>query len=296
MEAASRNINHVPDDNESVFGFVNKILSQSFVDGPGNRAVVFLQGCNFNCLYCHNPYMISLCNHCGECVAQCPQDALTFNDGQVIWDSDACVECDQCIEACPINSSPHVRCMTPHDLWLGIEPFAPFLSGITMSGGEATQQTPFVRAFFSEVRDRSNLNTLIQTNGDLSLEELETLLPVTDWFMVDLKAFDSTAHQQLTGQANDRVLETIRFLAKHKKLFQVRQVVVPNFNDSGSQATEMARFLMSVDAEIVLTFLRFRPHGARGIAKTWRKPGDEIMECVVAAAKETGLKHVDHSI
>ena len=37
---------------------INKILNFSSVDGPGNRLVVFTQGCNFNCLYCHNPETI----------------------------------------------------------------------------------------------------------------------------------------------------------------------------------------------------------------------------------------------
>jgi pyruvate-formate lyase-activating enzyme len=165
-----------------------------------------------------------------------------------------------------------------------------------MSGGEATLQVPFVRAFFSEVKARSDLTTLIQTNGDVSPKDLEALLPVTDGFMVDLKAFDSTAHHRLTGQANTRVRDTIRFLSERQKLFQVRQVVVPNVNDSKFQATELAAFLMTVDSEIHLTFLRFRPHGARGIAATWESPGDDMMESMVAAAQETCLKHVDHSI
>ena len=34
---------------------VNKIIPFSSVDGPGNRTAVFVQGCNFNCHYCHNP-------------------------------------------------------------------------------------------------------------------------------------------------------------------------------------------------------------------------------------------------
>lgn len=43
-------------------GVVNKIIPFSAVDGPGNRTAVFLQGCNFNCSYCHNPETIGAKN------------------------------------------------------------------------------------------------------------------------------------------------------------------------------------------------------------------------------------------
>lgn len=41
-------------------GLVRRILPFSSVDGPGNRTIIFLQGCNFNCHYCHNPETIAL--------------------------------------------------------------------------------------------------------------------------------------------------------------------------------------------------------------------------------------------
>lgn len=34
---------------------VTKIIPFSSVDGPGNRTAIFLQGCNIDCKYCHNP-------------------------------------------------------------------------------------------------------------------------------------------------------------------------------------------------------------------------------------------------
>ena len=39
---------------------VNSFQSLGAVDGPGVRFVVFMQGCNFKCKYCHNPETIPL--------------------------------------------------------------------------------------------------------------------------------------------------------------------------------------------------------------------------------------------
>ena len=57
---------------------VNRIIHTSVVDGPGNRAAIFLQGCNYTCSYCHNPETIHRCVHCGVCVPVCPTGALTW--------------------------------------------------------------------------------------------------------------------------------------------------------------------------------------------------------------------------
>lgn len=69
-----------------MIGYINKIIPFSSVDGPGNRTAIFLQGCNFNCVYCHNPETINLCNNCGLCVRQCPTEALHIEENIVIWD------------------------------------------------------------------------------------------------------------------------------------------------------------------------------------------------------------------
>lgn len=36
-------------------GYINSIETMGLVDGPGIRFVVFMQGCNLRCLFCHNP-------------------------------------------------------------------------------------------------------------------------------------------------------------------------------------------------------------------------------------------------
>jgi pyruvate formate lyase activating enzyme len=42
----------------AVTGYVAYTISFSSVYGPGNRFVVFMQGCNFYCVACHNPQTI----------------------------------------------------------------------------------------------------------------------------------------------------------------------------------------------------------------------------------------------
>ena len=45
-----------------IFLPVHRIIPFSNVEGIGNRTSIFLQGCNINCLYCHNPEMIDFSN------------------------------------------------------------------------------------------------------------------------------------------------------------------------------------------------------------------------------------------
>ncbi len=42
-------------DDQAVTGFLHSVESGAAVDGPGMRCVLFMSGCQFRCLYCHNP-------------------------------------------------------------------------------------------------------------------------------------------------------------------------------------------------------------------------------------------------
>ena len=128
-------------------GLVTDTISFSNVDGPGNRFVVFLQGCNFDCVACHNPQTIKHCNNCGDCIVTCPSGALEFRmTGEVEWNREACARRrDTASQRVPYDATPKASVGRSWDLVAEIRHAAPFLSGITVSGGEATQQADFVR-------------------------------------------------------------------------------------------------------------------------------------------------------
>lgn len=281
---------------ETTFGMINHVLPRSFVDGPGNRAVVFVQGCNFHCLYCHNPFTINFCSDCGICVQACPQGALRMENGRVTWDRNRCVECDTCIKTCPSFSSPRVSRYTPQALWAELAPLQAFTSGVSISGGEVSLQIPFITAFFEQVKRHSRLTTLIETNGYAGPQAYLPLLPVLDMAMVDLKAGDDQTHERLTGKPLAPVLETIQFLHAQGKLYAVQQVIAPGFTEEEGSMRRTAQLLAGIDPGIRLRLLRFRPHGTSGAAAEWPSPSDESMENLMDVARACGLAQVERSL
>jgi Fe-S-cluster-containing hydrogenase component 2 len=46
-------------------------------------------------------YRIHLCDQCGECADNCPEDAIHLENGVFIMDQDTCTGCLTCVDVCP---------------------------------------------------------------------------------------------------------------------------------------------------------------------------------------------------
>ena len=248
-------------------GLVTDTIAFSNVDGPGNRFVAFLQGCTFDCAACHNPYTIAVCNDCGDCVDTCASGALAVGaDGRVTWDATACTGGDTCLTVCPHDASPKARTIEVAALLDRIRPAAPFLSGVTVSGGEATRQAAFVRALFGGVKSDASLARLtcfIDSNGDADADTWALLAPVTDGVMVDLKCLDPEIHRAITGHPNDAVLDSIRLLQALGLLYEVRLLLVAGVNDGTDLLGRTAAWLAGVDPAMRVKLIGYRRHGVR---------------------------------
>ncbi|MCB2290112.1 YjjW family glycine radical enzyme activase [Clostridium sp. CS001] len=279
-----------------VKGLVNRIIPFSSVDGPGNRTAIFLQGCNFNCLYCHNPETINVCNNCGECVSACHYNALEIKGMQskpskVTWDKDACTSCDECIKICKRNSSPKPLSMTVEEVITEIEKNKVFISGITVSGGECTLQSEFLTELFIEVK-KLGLTCYVDTNGSIPLWEHEDLVDVMDMAMVDMKSYDSQEHKMLTGMDNTTVIENINYLAKLNKIYEIRTVIVPEVLDNYRNVDEISRLIASLNPEIRYKLIKYRQLGVRLDMVNSYTPNDEYMDELQRIAINNGCKNI----
>ncbi|BBR08978.1 YjjW family glycine radical enzyme activase [Aeromonas caviae] len=277
---------------------VSRVLPFSCVDGPGNRLVLFLQGCNFRCPGCHNPHTMGLCDHCGDCVPGCPGGTLAMQEGRVSWQAELCTHCDRCLDVCPRHASPKTRQMSVAEVLALLRRYGPLLTGITVSGGEATTQLPFVIALFTAIKaapDLARLTCLLDSNGSLGETGWQRLLPVLDGAMIDLKGWREPVHLALTGRGRERVLASLRWLAAHDRLAEVRLLLVPGRSDfldaTGALEEALTTFLLSL-GPVPIRLNGFRHHGVRGEALSWPEAGSADLMVLANALKSKGFGSV----
>ena len=250
---------------------VNKVIPFSSVDGPGSRTAVFLQECNIDCLYCHNPETRNLCSGCGKCVMRCPAGALSQPAGpgtRVAFAPEKCVACDTCIRVCPEGASPRIEYLTAAECFERIRTQIPFIRGVTVSGGECTLHPVFLAELFA-LCHADHLTTLLDSNGMIDYADYPTLMEVTDGVMLDIKAYTPEDHRRVTGYGNEMVLKNAVWLAERGKLTEIRTVAVPGLFDVPGTVRSVCRLLAPYNntegAHRVIRYklITCRPNGVR---------------------------------
>ena len=228
------------------------VIPFSWVDGPGNRFVLFLQGCNFNCLACHNPHTIPL-------------------------------------------ETPRAKSEDLDDVLTQIRDAMPYISGVTVSGGEATLQHAFIKELFTAIKTNPefrHLTTMIDSNGHATRDVWDELVPVTDGVMLDLKALDDEVHRFLTNVSNDIVLESIKYLHSLGKLYEVRLLLIPGINDSDEQLRETVHWLYDLDPDLRIKINHFTNHGVRALARDWTSASDAMKLNYRTVLESAGMANV----
>ncbi|MBG3130601.1 YjjW family glycine radical enzyme activase [Proteus mirabilis] len=271
---------------------INKILPFSCVDGPGNRLAIFLQGCNLRCKNCHNPYTMGICDNCGDCIPTCPQQALSLQNGVMNWNSASCEQCDTCIQQCPRQSSPMTLTYTVDELITITRKYAAFINGVTVSGGESTLQLPFLIEYFKAIKqapDLKHLTCLIDSNGTLSINGWQKIALYMDGAMIDLKSWSENTHIYLTGRSNQRIKESIKWLANNNLLTELRLLYIPEKTDYLESIELLSQFINSLGKSVLVRINAFHQHGVYGEASKWTSAQKQHIDLL---NKELNKRHI----
>lgn len=257
---------------KALIGNINRYALR---DGPGIRTTVFLKGCTLHCPWCHNPELISpepevafypeRCISCGDCQAICPQEAIDLESEHRI-NRNHCNGCSLCVESCP--SEALIRVGKEYE----VEELVEILlrdrlfyersgGGVTLSGGEPTQQMPFISALLDRLR-HEGIHTIIETNGLFSYEQFASAcLDQLDLIFFDLKFSDSEQHRQVVGYNNRIILSNLsRLLETRAEDVIVRIPVIPGYTASSENIDQIGQLLRQQKV-LRYSLLPYHPYG-----------------------------------
>lgn len=215
------------------------IQKNSFVDGPGIRTTVFFKGCNLRCKWCHNPesqsskpeimFYADKCTGCGRCrgITADDTDFVCFNDAKQI--------CGREYTADEVFAEV-VKDKTFYENSGG---------GVTFSGGECMLQIDFLCEILKKCKE-SGIHTAVDTAGNVPWERFEKILPYTDLFLYDIKAFSEELHKEGTGVSNSLILENLKRLSCGEEII-IRIPVIGGYNDNIGELTRIAEFLKGIE-------------------------------------------------
>lgn len=224
-------------------------------DGDGIRTTVFFKGCPLKCVWCHNPegigfqkqlsYVQHKCIGCGECTKVCRFGAHVIENGQHVFYREKCTDCGQCEKVCLGEA------LKLYGKEMTVEELMPLLledrdfyetsnGGVTLSGGECLMQADFCAELLKELK-KHHIHTAVDTCGFVSGQAIDKVMPYTDIFLYDVKAFNEEVHNKCTGQSNKIILENLRYINDCGKKIEIRIPYVPDYNSE--EMEEIAGFL-----------------------------------------------------
>ncbi len=256
-------------------------------DGDGIRTTVFFKGCPLRCVWCHNPEGLSpkketafyehKCIGCGECKKDNFKVCDCLGEARVEYGKEVSVS-----ELLPI-------------LLEDKEFFDNSGGGVTLSGGECLIQADFCAELLKELKARG-IHTAVDTCGYVTKENLDKVIPYTDIFLYDIKAFDEDIHIKCTGKSNKPILENLEYLDKLGKKIEIRIPYIPEYNSE--QILKIAKYLKKIQNITKIRLLPYHNYSeakykALGLKSKMPKklPTDEE----ISKAKET-LKESTHLI
>ena len=113
--------------------------------------------------------------------------------------------------------------------------------GVTFGGGEPLLQAEFIKAFRELCGPQWQI--LAETSLNVPFENVQTIDPILDGYIIDIKDMNPEIYQTYTGKDNSIVLTNLEWLLKHgdPNRIIVRVPHIPEFNADEDVAKSIER-------------------------------------------------------
>lgn len=129
--------------------------------------------------------------------------------------------------------------------------------GVAWTYNEPALSFEFIRDTAPLIKEAGLVNVMV-SNGFISKEALEALLPLIDAWNIDLKGWHPDFYKTICGAARNPVLETIQ-RAHEVSHVELTNLVIPKENDDPQCFEDMVRWIGSLSPAIPLHITRFFP-------------------------------------
>ncbi len=246
-----------------------KVIKKGFnysQDGPGNRLVFHLQGCNMRCRWCANPESMPI-----EGVLMVDKNKLlneVCSQGAVkagLLNRNICEACDSkvCLHEKRNEGiwQSYFEQGTEEILKEALECRAIMFDdgGVTFSGGEPTLQFDELKDILRMLKEHQ-IHTAVESNGTSA--RLPELFEYIDLLIMDFKQIDDEVHKRMTGVSNKRIKQNISSaLTQHPNVL-IRTPLIHGFNDDEQYVDAFIEFYTQHDCtNASFEFLKYHEYG-----------------------------------
>ncbi len=209
---------------QNVTGVVFDLKKYAVHDGPGIRTTVFLKGCPLRCWWCQNP----------ESQKPGVEEIRTIHRRKTMNLSYA--ETREVIGR-EVTAEEIVREILKDSLF-----YDESGGGVTISGGEPLMQPAFLQELLKQLK-LHELPVALDTTGYAPWSVLESILPLVDLFLYDLKFIDDELHRRYTGVPVERILKNLQQLIYREASVRVRIPIIPGITDTEENIHALMEFI-----------------------------------------------------